>query len=396
MREMIEILDKTKCCGCTACQAVCEANCISMFPDCEGFLYPQVESEKCTHCEKCVHACPVLRPKTEIPSLQKGYVLNHKDDLIRSESTSGGAFTPIASYVIERGGVVFGAVFDPEFNVIHRYHDTIENLKAFRGSKYVQSDMNNCYKEAKTFLENGRWVCFSGTPCQIEGLLHYLGKDYDNLITVDLVCRSVPSPLVWKRYLTYIKARLGVDKITSIAFRSKNKYGYQYPNLHISTPTRDYYCGIETDPYMRSFFENIAVRPICYTCPFRKKFRKSDFTIWDCFFPEQADPALNDNKGSTCMIIHSSKGINLFAEIIDNFRYAEVDPENLHIREMFSDIPINAKRDKFFEDIKVMDEKEHFDKYFRQTLKVRLSRLTKIVLARTNLYKAVKQYVKKN
>ncbi|MCL2400721.1 MAG: Coenzyme F420 hydrogenase/dehydrogenase, beta subunit C-terminal domain [Defluviitaleaceae bacterium] len=394
---MIEITDKKLCSGCSACQAACKIGCISMLPDLEGFFYPTVDMKNCTHCKKCLKSCPVLNPKPESSCPQKGYVVNHKETSIRAESTSGGAFTPIAQYILEKGGVVFGAAFDDNFQVIHRYVDKAEDLGLFRGSKYVQSDMNDCYSVAKAFLEDDRWVCFSGTPCQIEGLHQFLGRNYDHLITVDFVCHAIPSPLVWKKYLIYMKERLKSSTIIDISFRDKSKFGYQYPHLSLTTPNKTYYAGIESDPFTRSFFEHLSIRPICCSCPFKKRYRVNDFTIWDCFYPENFDSALDDNKGSTCVLIHTQKGVTLFTEILEVFKFREIKADTLvnGVKEMFSGTLPNPRRMEFFIDINRMDERSFFNKYFSYTPKVVLTRCAKVILAKTNLYKVVKRYAKK-
>jgi len=392
---MIKIIEKADCCGCSACESVCPQACIAMQPDEEGFLYPVTDVEKCVDCGLCNGVCPIINAAGEVPRPQKAYIVNSKNATVRAESTSGGAFTPIAQYIIENGGVVYGAAFDECFNVIHTYADSVEELKKFRGSKYVQSDMGDCFRTAKAFLDNDRLVCFSGVPCQIEGLLRFLKKDYQNLITADVVCRAVPSPLAWRKYLIYRKERLKASEIKSISFRDKSKYGYQFPMLHISTDRKNYYRGIESDPYTRSFFGGMAVRPSCYKCNFRKRYRVSDFTLWDCFFPEYFAPELNDNRGSTNVLIHTEKGGELFKAITDSLSYKEAEPDKLvkDIKEMFKSSPSNAKRTQFFRDIHVMDENDFWNKYFPNTVKSVIMRFAKSLLAKTPFYKLVKKSV---
>lgn len=191
---MIEIKDKKDCCGCWACENACPKHCISMVEDEEGFRYPQVDKDTCIDCHLCEKVCPVINAKADVVKIQKAFLLQHKDEKVLQESASGGAFTAIASYVLKRGGVVFGAAYDKDFQVTHQYVETYEDLKIFRNSKYVQSLMDNAYLQAKEFLKQGRMVCFSGTPCQLEGLLNYLRKPYENLVTVDVMCHSITSP----------------------------------------------------------------------------------------------------------------------------------------------------------------------------------------------------------
>jgi len=222
---VIEIKDKSKCCGCTACASVCPMDCIEMKEDMEGFLYPSVDKGKCIDCGACERVCPIQNPTKEVLQDQMGYLVQHKDEAVRLDSTSGGAFTAIATTVLEKGGVVFGAAYDESFHVHHTYVEKVKDLAIFRNSKYVQSDLGNCFRQVREFLRNDRWVCFSGTPCQIEGLNKFLGKQYEKILLVDVVCHGVPSPLIWKKYLEYQGV---VDKKPdNIRFRDKY-YGYKY------------------------------------------------------------------------------------------------------------------------------------------------------------------------
>lgn len=394
---MVSITEKADCCGCTACAKICVNSSIAIKPDNEGFLYPVVNATMCNDCGLCDSVCPVLNANKEKIFQQNSYIVNNKDEAVRGESTSGGAFTPIAQYIIENGGVVFGASFDEQFNVCHTYVESCNELYKFRGSKYVQSDMGDSYIHAKAFLDAGRLVCFSGTPCQIEGLLCFLQKDYINLYTVDVVCRSVPSPLLWKKFLTYKKNKFNSSPITSVSFRDKSRYGYQYPNIYIKAGNKQYYAGAEADPFMRSFIESVTVRPSCYECNFKKRYRHCDFTIWDCGFPEKFDRTLDDNKGTTCVLIHTEKGKDLFNKIKSNFRYKEVPPDEIvkGVKEMFERVPCNKKRKMFFSDLKKLSEKELFDKYFPSSVKITVIHHMKKFLAKTNLYKKVKRIAKK-
>lgn len=202
---MIEIAEKQNCCGCTACATVCPKKCIEMREDAEGFLYPMVEKISCINCKACERVCPILNTKEGVPFQQAGYIVQNKDAKVLRESTAGGAFTAIARYVINNGGVVFGVELSKELVARHVYVESEQELYRFRNSKYVQSDLyrGGVYRQTKSFLNQGKTVCFSGTPCQIEGLKSYLGKEYASLITVDVVCRAVPSPLIFRKYVEY-------------------------------------------------------------------------------------------------------------------------------------------------------------------------------------------------
>ena len=252
----INITYKEECCGCTACKNSCPQNAIEMKEDNEGFLYPRVNTEKCVNCSLCKKACPIINNNDETMKEQKAYAINNKDLTVRKESTSGGAFSAIASYIIENNGIVFGAAFNDNYEVIHTFVERLEDLKKFRNSKYVQSNLKNTYSEVKQFLDENRLVCYSGTPCQIEGLKRFLKKDYDNLFLIDVVCRAVPSPKVLRTYLKYIsKKYLKDENINGVSFRNKEKYGYKYTQMKVISDNNVYEEGVETDPYLRAFFK---------------------------------------------------------------------------------------------------------------------------------------------
>lgn len=389
---MIEIKDKSMCSGCTACKSICPKNAITMEHDEEGFLYPKVDKEKCINCGLCDKVCPILNKKEEKECEQKAYIFQHKNDEIRRQSTSGGAFTAISEYVIDNEGIVFGAVFDDDFKVIHKGIDNKEELYRFRNSKYVQSEMCNCYREVKENLINNRMVCFSGTACQIEGLKSYLRREYENLITVDVICRAVPSPLIWKKYLNVQKKKY--PDIKSIFFRDKY-YGYKYSNLSIYNNANDkkqeYHSGVESDPYLRAFFSNICDRPSCHSCNFRKRFRLSDITIWDCFNVESFNKQFDDDKGTTRVLTHTMKGKKIIEKLDVNNNLFEIDVEKAikNVNEIYNSVKVNPKREEFFKDAYILKDEELFKKYFPNTIKVKIERFFRKILLNTGIYKQV-------
>lgn len=263
---MIQIKDKSVCCGCAACVQICPKQCISLSEDKEGFLYPTVNHDLCIECGKCEQVCPELH-SFEAHEPLKVYAASHSDEAVRAASSSGGIFTLLAEAVINDGGVVFGARFDSDWSVVHDFTETHEGLQAFRGSKYLQSRIGNTYRQAEKFLKAGRKVLFSGTPCQIAGLKRYLHKDYENLLAVDFVCHGVPSPLVWKKYLEETIARqceknsvllhsnplisergsmagIRKRKIDAISFRNKNLGWKKYSFALDYIPGERVYAGI--------------------------------------------------------------------------------------------------------------------------------------------------------
>ena len=217
---MIKITRKEDCTGCHGCYNVCPKKCIDMKFDEEGFLYPSVDSDKCAECGLCEKVCPIIHT-AEVENEPIAVGCYNKDEKIRMESSSGGIFTLISELVIQTGGVVFGAEFDENYNIRHSYVDNMEDLHKFRGSKYVQSTIGSSYYDAKQFLEQGRQVLFSRTPCQIAGLKRYLQKDYDNLICQDMVCHGVPSTYVWEHYKNFI-ANVRKYKVLSLGINPQD------------------------------------------------------------------------------------------------------------------------------------------------------------------------------
>lgn len=319
---MIKLQDKKDCVGCHACSNVCPKQCISMQADEQGFLYPVVDTRLCVDCGLCEKVCPVINQSEEQKPI-KVYAAKNKNQEVRLKSSSGGVFTSLAEYVLNNGGVVFGAKFNNDWNVVHSWTDTKEGLAAFRGSKYVQSTIGNTYREAKEFLTQGRKVLFSGTPCQIAGLKKYLRADYDNLLAVEVVCHGTPSPKVWNDYLKFRcsdKCGNDIPKISDISFRDKTngwkqfgfKLSYSWTNLE---KTNVELAPFKEDIYMKGFLRNIYLRPSCYSCPARKGKSKADISLGDYWGIEKFHPQFDDDKGCGLVLINTSVGERYFEQI---------------------------------------------------------------------------------
>lgn len=387
----IEIKHKKDCCGCWACKSACPVHCITMSEDNEGFRYPVVDEDKCIECGKCIKTCPIINVEPEIVRSQKGVLLQHKDKKVLAESTSGGAFTAIATYVLRRGGVVFGASLNESNAAQHIYTESEDDLWRFRNSKYVQSLIGDTYSQAKSFLNEGRLVCFSGTPCQLEGLVHYLHRPYENLIAVDVVCRAVPSPKVLRSYLSFKEKKYGFP-LQNLKFRNKQYYGYKYSNISFCTNKGEYHEGIDTDPWLRSFFSGINVRPSCFDCPFKKKHRVTDLTMWDCFEPSRFDKTFDNDLGVTRLIAHSQKGQMIIESLGDFAFIKEMDPERLlkGVKEFLEVTSTNPNRAAFFKDLDILPSEELFNKYFPVKLKNKLEKNIRLIMLRLGLYKQLK------
>lgn len=321
---MIKVTDKSQCCGCEACRSVCPKNCISIKADMEGFVYPQVDLSRCIDCKLCEKVCPVLHPasSTEAPSVYAG--INNDTD-IRLQSSSGGIFTLIAEQILQKNGVVFGACFDEQWNVVHRYTETKEGLSRFRGSKYVQSHIGDSFLQAKRFLDEGREVLFSGTPCQIAGLKNFLRKSYQNLLTVDVVCHGVPSPKVWQKYLheSVCKAyhiRQGspfslADKIMNISFRSKEKGWKEFCMSIVYKNRKKEVIPFYDDTYMNVFLSNLSLRPSCYACSAKLHHVQSDITLADFWGIDRLHSEMDDDKGCSLLLVHNAHALSLLKSL---------------------------------------------------------------------------------
>lgn len=390
---MITVADKKHCAGCTACAEICPKNCIQMKPDEEGFLYPHVEENQCIKCSACDTVCPIQNPVIEKEKPQKAYLVQHRDETVRLDSSAGGAFTAIATVILQKGGVVFGAAYDENFYVRHSYVETVDDLKKFRNSKYVQSELGDSFRVVRDFLQKGRWVCFSGTPCQIEGLSKFLRKPYEKLILVDVVCHGIPSPLVWNKYLEYQKQFF--PKPDNIRFRDKF-YGYKYSTMSIIQDGKNvYHAGSQLDPMLRSFFTDTCDRPSCYECLFKKRYRVSDFTIWDCFSVYDFDKKLDDDKGTTRVLCHTQKAWNLMSEVMEIADCKEVPADKLvtGVKEMFESVPMSPKRTVFMSDAERLSGTELFKKYYPVTRKVRVKTAIRKILLVTGIYGMAKKCI---
>lgn len=301
---MIHVSDKSQCCGCAACAQRCPKHCITMQQDKEGFPYPQVDADTCVDCKLCEKSCPMLAPKQgHEPSLV--IAAKNPSEAIRRESSSGGVFTMLAESIIKEEGVVFGARWSKEWNVEHSYTETIKGLEAFRSSKYVQSDMSDCFLKAEAFLKQGRKVLFSGTPCQIAGLKAFLRKDYENLITVECVCHGVPSPGLWRKYLAEVSTG---KEISSINHRDKRtgwrNYSVvmEFANGSVLSEHHD------ENLWTRAFIKNISLRPSCYKCAFKTFMSQADISLADLWGERKLMPGQSEDKGITLVIARSPKG----------------------------------------------------------------------------------------
>lgn len=364
---MIEILKKTECCGCEACINICPKECISMKYDNEGFTYPKVNEKYCIDCGLCEKVCH-LKPNYKI---QKDFLTNmqfyaafNKDREITKTSSSGGVFWLLVEYVIKNKGVVYGVEQNSTFSVRHNRAETLNECEKFRLSKYLQSDMSLIYRGAKKDLESGRDVLFSGTPCQIAGLYSFLNKDYDNLITCDIVCHGVPSKAVFKKYINEVEKKYDT-KVTNIIWRDKT-YGWG-PNrvTLILEDGRKITTTSQENSFQKGFLDNVYLRPSCYKCKYAKFPRIADISLADFWGYEGELVKENNNLGLSVIIVSSVKGSKLFKSINKSIKYHEVKEEYVKERCRHAYLPpkYNSDRERFFKDFDKLTFEKLSDKY---------------------------------
>ncbi|BCZ48241.1 F420H(2):quinone oxidoreductase [Clostridium gelidum] len=343
---MIKINSKKECCGCAACNNICPKQCINMKMDEEGFLYPKVNEEKCTDCGLCEKVCPMLN--INIYDMKPGiYACKSKDEEIKFKSSSGGVFSVIADYVLDNNGIVYGAGFNEEFEVMHMMIDNKQDLQKLRGSKYLQSDINESFEKVKEYLKENRLVLFSGTPCQIAGLNNYLNKSNDNLILFDIVCHGVPSPGVFKSYLCYIKD-IFKENIVNINFRAK-ELAIQALKITFAN-SKVYLKNSGDDLYYKAFLSNLILRPSCYNCKSNNFRSGSDITVADYWGASTKFSDYDEKKGVSLVITKTKKGKELFNLLYDKFEVVESELEHAikYNPNIIKSCSVHSNRDKFF------------------------------------------------
>ena len=384
-RNRISIANKHQCCGCEACVQACPKQCISFEEDAEGFCYPLVDRETCIDCGLCESVCPMQNQEAERKPLEV-YAAKNRDEQELLCSSSGGLFILFAKAVLKEGGVVFGAKFDSEWNVVHGYAETEDDVRAFMGSKYVQSRIGNSYKEARAFLKAGRKVLFTGTPCQIAALKRFLRKDYDNLLTADVICHGVPSPKVWRMYLDEIKqnarkgknsvsspltrnvseraARMNGDvRITGISFRDKRsgwkKYSFALTLAEASADGKKNTVSLShihgEDPFMKVFLQNVILRPSCHHCPAKAGRSQSDITMADFWGIEKVLPEFDDERGVGLLVVNTVSGRMVARDLAIDYAKVQTQDAFAENPSYFHSVRPHRNRKKFFCKIETAD-----------------------------------------
>ncbi len=360
---MIQIKDKKDCCGCNACGDVCTRQAIIFKIDHEGFWYPEVNQNKCNDCHMCEKVCPILNKAEHVERYDTArvYAAYTKDETVRLDSTSGGIHSMLAMATYEEGGYVGGAIYNDDHTVSHILSPEPNMLQKIRSSKYLQSSMEGQYKEVRAKLKEGKKVLYCGTPCQIHGLYNFLRKDYANLTTCDFICRGVNSPKVFLSYMDMLEKQYG-SKATEIKFKNK-KWGWHNFSLRVNFENGQEYCK---DRWHDMFFigylqsGNFA-RPSCYACQFKGFPQKADITLADFWGIEKIDQSMDQDKGTSLVMVNSDKGQHLFETIKKRIVWKEftmIDAEAGNPAIDSSLTAVKPNREAFF---KALDEMP-FDK----------------------------------
>lgn len=374
------MLEKEKCTGCSACESVCPMNAIVMQADVDGFLYPKVDATLCLECGLCEKICPQLQSEECKSDKKSAFLGVAKNDILREVSSSGGVFSLLAEKVLKSGGVVFGAAMSDDcYSVKHICVDDIRDLHFLQGSKYVQSDMKSILHKVKKALEEERWVLFSGTPCQIAGIRQYIGKS-DKLLTVDVICHGVPSPLVWKKYVEMLERKYN-SKIVHVSFRDKT-VGWQKYSLKCNYINgAEYRQTVEDDLYLRGFVQSLFLRLSCYHCAYKNENYKSDITIGDFWGVEKLFPKLKENRGVSLVIAHTEKGEEQLNELkMCDLIAVPIETALRHNRAYYSSPTYNMFRERALQRIRKGRISFALEEYCGKTLFARILRKTVLTI----------------
>lgn len=314
---MVEIVDKSRCTGCTACVSVCPKEAIRLERGRLGLLYPTIDVARCIDCGRCQAVCPALNTpqQGEMPEV---WAAKSPSQALRMESSSGGVFTLLAEEIIRRGGVVYGAAWNEAFNVAHCRVEKSTEIARLRGSKYQQSDLNGCFAQVKADLKAGREVLFSGTPCQVAGLNNFLGHPSKQLLCVDVVCHGAPAPAVWQAYLKSINP--SGEEITRVNMRNKRS-GWQRSRFRIESSRRVVLDELSSrNRYMQGFLQDLFLRPSCHRCPTKGSRAQSDITLGDYWGIHRQHPDFADYVGVSLVLVNTPKGGGFF-DALDLLRH---------------------------------------------------------------------------
>ena len=380
-----------ECCGCTACLNICPQKAISMAENDKGFLYPCVDPQRCSECEICKKVCPMSGPFNMENALVEPdvYAIKHLSDAVRMDSSSGGMFTALSDYILDKGGAVYGAAFNAEFEVCHQRALTQEESEKFRGSKYVQSNLNRVFTIVDNDLADGRPVIFFGTPCQTSGLFRYLIEkrvDMRNLYLSDIICHGTPSPKIFKEYINYLQVKRK-SEVVSINFRYK-PLGWKAQAIDILFKSNKRLTSIAAEnEYYQLFLPNIILRDSCYQCPFTNLRRPSDLTIGDFWGINKSLPEFEDEKGVSLVLVNTEKGREILEAVKRNLVIRKSDTEKCMQPNLRQPSVPSPKTKQFWRDYQKYGFKFVLRRYTTAGVKGKIKKYLKRILKASGLYK---------
>lgn len=345
------IIDNDECTGCGLCEQICPKNAIRLQKNDEGFLYPVIDKVKCINCNLCNRLCPQTH-SIRLNEPNKVFGSKLKSESLRKRSSSGGLATALSSYIIENNGIVYGAVFDKDFKVVHKRCSNTHDIADLAGTKYVQSDLNNCFFKIANDLKNSRLVLFIGTPCQVSGLLRFIEFkkiDSTKLYTVDLICHGVPSPEIFKKYIVWLRDIYG--DFNNYQFRDKS-ISWHGTNISIATGDKKIINTRELRTYSDLYFSGFITRPSCHNCHYTNKCRVSDITLGDFWGIDKIDKNFADETGVSIVFINSKKGNYIFSKISEVLLFKEFDINQCWQPQLCEPPKKNRNRTVFWKDYK--------------------------------------------
>ena len=375
MKNILE-LDKKSCTGCRMCEQICPVKAIRMVENNEGFIEPVVDNNKCINCGLCSKRCPQLNNILDENSRTiEVYAAKNKNIEEQKTSSSGGIFSVLSNYVLDKNGKVYGCTLDDNLNIKHIGISNKAELNKIKGSKYVQSNTENTFEEVKEDLRNDKFVLYSGTPCQIAGLKAFLGKEYNNLITVDLVCHGVPSPKLFKAYLKWLENKSD-SKIKTYEFRNKEKNAWGLTAKIVFENGKVKYVKAETDPYYKTFLDSKTYREVCYNCKYANENRVGDITLADYWGIEKEHPEFYDENGVSAILINTIKGKEIFEKVRDNI---EVEKSTIEkVARKNGNLTHSSKRDVVRDNAYKQVNFLQFEKGMKKNLDFKVKSLDKI------------------
>ena len=393
---MVMIGDKKQdCCGCTACKSICPTKAITMKADEEGFLYPQIKHKLCSHCGLCRKVCAFQNgyDKSQNIEIPTAYAVKHKNMDIRLNSRSGGMFTAISDFVLKNSGVVYGVGYKDHFIVCHKRTTTKNQRDELRGSKYVQSQLDDIFMRLKKDLQENRWVLFSGTPCQTAGLNSFLDQanmKKDKLILCDIICHGTPTPKVWQDYLIFVENRYK-GLITKVDFRNKELFGWHAHRETVEINGKIY----DNNIYTKLFYKHDVLRPACFNCKYTNMKRPSDITLADFWGIDDVIVGFNDDKGVSLVFTNTEKGKWIFEEVKDGLDF-KICTDTLFIHPNLKNPtkrPID--RDQFWEDYNEKGFEYILKKYACSSFKVRVKRVIVNLLMKLGLLGIIRKVMRR-